>query len=71
MLTSYAQDSIYGTWERLTDAVYPGGAEVLSGKGWQAVGVEKSRWAEAIAPKMDIAGNQSPSFRYFRKKLRE
>ncbi|MCB2264138.1 MAG: DUF4276 family protein [Candidatus Thiosymbion ectosymbiont of Robbea hypermnestra] len=71
VLTAYEQDSICGTWERLADAVYPGGTAILSGKGWQAIGAEKSRWAEMIAPKMDVAGNRSPSFRYFCGKLRE
>ena len=71
VLASYVSDSVCGTWEKLADAVYPGGARTLSAKGWQAVGAEKMNWAEAIAPKMDIRINTSPSFCYFRGKLQE
>ena len=70
-LTAYGNDSICGTWETLADAVYPRGAIALSSKGWQAVGAEKSRWAERISPEMDVENNRSPSFCYFRGKLRE
>ena len=41
VLHSYENDSICGTWEKLADAVYPGGSAKLSEKGWQAVGAEK------------------------------
>ncbi|MDO9584899.1 MAG: hypothetical protein Q7I93_00255 [Syntrophales bacterium] len=71
VLNSYVNDSICGTWEKLADAVYPGGSRVLAAKGWQAVGAEKSKWAEVISPHMDIAQNRSPSFCYFRDKLRD
>jgi hypothetical protein len=71
VLNSYVNDSICGTWEKLADAVYPGGSQSLSGQGWQTVGAEKSKWAEAITPYLDIQGNSSPSFLYFRDKLRE
>ncbi len=71
ILTAYVNDSICGTWERLAEAVYPGGAAQLSGKGWQMIGAEKFKWAEAIAPKMDVENNRSGSFCYFRDKLRE
>lgn len=71
VLRTYEPDSICGTWERLADAVYRGGAKALSKKGGQAVGAEKSKWAKAIAPKMDITKNRSPSFCYFRRKLQE
>ena len=66
VLASYVNDSICGTWEKLADAVYPGGAQALSASGWQAVGREKSRWAMNIAPHMDFTSNRSPSFRHFR-----
>ncbi len=69
VLDSYVNDSICGTWERLADALYPGGVQVLISRGWQAVGAEKSRWAKEIAPFMDVMNNASPSFRYFRDKL--
>jgi hypothetical protein len=70
VLASYVNDSICGTWETLADAVYPGGAKALSSKGWQTVGAEKSRWADDISPRMDPENNASPSFRFFRDRIR-
>lgn len=70
VLDGYVNDSICGTWERLADAIYPGGAIALSRRGWQAVGAEKSRWAEHISPAMGVDRNRSPSFQYFRNALR-
>lgn len=71
VLNAYEQDSICGTWEVLAEAVYPGGKAALSKGGFQAIGAEKSRWAEAIAPRIDFEANQSPSFQYFRRKIHE
>lgn len=71
ILQSYKNDNVCGTWEKLAEAIYPGGSQKLSEKGWQVVGTEKSKWAEAIAPKMDIKNNSSPSFCYFRDKLQK
>ena len=71
VLGGYKNDSICRTWECLADAVFPGGSEALSGRGWQAVGAEKSAWAEKISPNLNVADNKSPSFQYFRSKLRE
>lgn len=71
VLSSYINDSICGTWEKLADAVYTGGSQHLKSQGWQAVGREKSLWAENITPHMDIYNNQSDSFNYFVKKLQE
>lgn len=71
ILNTYVNDSIDGTWERLADAIYHGGSAALSAKGWQAVGAEKSQWAEKISVHMDVANNASPSFIYFRQKLLE
>lgn len=71
VLNAYVNDSICGTWELLADAVYHGGSATLSAKGWQAVGAEKSQWAEKISPYMDVTQNLSPSFAYFRQKLIE
>ena len=71
VLKRYRNDSICGTWEFLADAVFRGGSSVLKGKGWSAVGREKSTWAERIVPELDVEKNASPSFRYFREKLRE
>ena len=70
VLDAYENDSICGTWEVLADAVYPGGTAALSSEGWQAVGMEKSRWAESISPHMELGSNKSPSFRYFRETVR-
>ncbi|MBL8230175.1 MAG: DUF4276 family protein [Bryobacterales bacterium] len=65
VLDSYRQDSICGTWETLADAVYPGGARALKEKGYPRIGQEKFRWAEKIAPHMEIRRNLSPSFQVF------
>lgn len=71
VLNGYVNDAICGTWERLANAVYPGGVDALSAKGWQTVGAEKSAWAERIAPRMDVENNASPSFMYFKSKITE
>jgi hypothetical protein len=71
VLKNYVNDSVCGTWELLADSVYPGGAQALSARGWQAVGTEKGKWADAIAPRMNVNWNKSPSFSYFRGKLLE
>lgn len=71
VLNAYVNDSICGTWERLADAVFPGGSQALSAKGRQAIGAEKSVWAEKITSHMDVDNNASPSFGYFRRKIRE
>ncbi|MCF7941490.1 MAG: DUF4276 family protein [Spirochaetia bacterium] len=70
VLAAYKNDSICGTWERLADAVYKGGSANLSKNGWQAVGAEKSKWAEKISPFMQVDKNSSASFAYFRDTLR-
>lgn len=71
ILNRYENDSICGTWERLADAVFRGGANRLKKEGWRSVGREKSTWAEHVAPHMNVEINESPSFRYFRQKIRE
>jgi hypothetical protein len=70
LLNNYVNDSICGTWELLADAIHPGGARQLKSKGWHAVGQEKALWAQKIAPILSIDENKSPSFVYFRDKLR-
>ncbi len=70
-LNAYLNDSIVGTWERLADAVFPGGSQALSAKGSMAIGAEKSQWAKSITPHMDVNNNDSPSFCYLCDKLRE
>ena len=64
-------DAICGAWELLADALFIGGASRLKKRGWQVVGREKSAWAEKITPYMNTEKNKSPSFCYFRDKLRE
>ena len=71
VLNSYENDAICGTWELLADAVFTKGSGALKKRGWQTVGREKSAWAENIAPHIDVDANASPSFRYFRDKLRD
>ena len=66
VLAGYINDAVCGTWERLADAVYPGGAQKLASSGYQKTGAQKSAWAERITPLLDIENNQSPSFCYFR-----
>lgn len=70
-LDKYTPDSICKTWEYLANVVCNGGAAALKSKGGQTVGKEKTRWAEAITPHMDVNENRSPSFVHFREKLRE
>lgn len=71
VLNRYVNDAICGTWESLANAVFPGGVDALSAKGWQAIGAEKSAWAERITPHMDVENNASPSFMYFKSKITE
>ncbi|MFN3075898.1 MAG: DUF4276 family protein [Alphaproteobacteria bacterium] len=71
VLSSYKNDSICGTWECLADAVFPGGIKSLSKCGPQAIGKQKSEWAEKITPHMDADRNQSPSFCSFRDTVRQ
>ena len=71
VLKNYKNDSICGTWELLAEAVFIGGLKALEQRGKQAIGREKSTWAQKIAPEMDINKNLSPSFCYFRDKIRE
>jgi len=70
VLRTYINDSICGTWEKIADAIYPGGSKKLIKQGWQSIGKEKFIWSENITPHMDIELNNSPSFQYFRDKIR-
>ncbi len=70
ILDSYVPDSICGTWETLADAVHQGGAKALKKRQYFEVGAAKCAWARDIAPRMNVEENTSPSFRYFRDKLR-
>ena len=71
VLNNYKNDSICGTWELLAEAVFTGGLRALKKEDKQAVGREKSIWAQKITPYMNVEQNVSPSFRYFRDKIRE
>jgi hypothetical protein len=66
VLNSYEQDSICGTWERLADAVYPGGVVALRGEGWAKIGAQKGSWASQIGRHMSLRENLSPSFHALR-----
>lgn len=70
ILDGYRQDSICGTWERLADAVYPGGSSAIRKAGWPLPGQVKREWAESIVRHMDVEKNQSPSFTQFREGIR-
>lgn len=70
VLTEYVQDSICGTWEKLADAVYPGGSQELKQLGWPHTGRAKCEWATNIAPHLDVDNNQSRSFQVFRDGIR-
>lgn len=69
-LNAYAQDSICGTWEKLADAVYPGGSQKLKQLGWPHTGQAKCEWANNITPHLDVDSNQSRSFQVFRDGVR-
>ncbi len=71
VLAGYVQDSQCGTWEKLADAVYPGGHAALKKQGPMQCLTQKRIWARDIAPKMDIENNNSPSFQQFRDGLKD
>lgn len=66
VLAAYVQDSQCGTWERLADAIYPGGHLALKAKGRIQCLEQKRLWARDICPRMDVTNNQSRSFISFR-----
>jgi len=70
ILRNYVSDSICGSWEKLADAVYPGGVRELKNYPYSLIGRVKCEWAEKVAELMEPDNNKSPSFRYFRDKLR-
>lgn len=65
VLAGYVQDSQCGTWEKLADAIYPGGHAALKKQGPMQCLAQKRIWAKEIAPRMDIENNNSMSFRQF------
>jgi hypothetical protein len=70
VLSEYEQDSICGTWERLADALHPGGSAAIKQSGWPTAGQIKHEWAEKIGPMMEPDRNVSPSFGKLRDGLR-
>jgi len=70
ILDAYMQDSICGTWEKLADAVYPGGSQKLIKLGWPHTGQAKCEWAKNIATHLNVESNQSRSFQAFRDGIR-
>lgn len=63
VLESYVPDSICGTWEKLADAVFPGGAAKLKAEGYPRIGEQKCRWAQHIGQHIEIESHPSPSLR--------
>ncbi len=72
ILDDYEQDSQCGTWEKLGEAIHPGGLNALRSHGKRSVRIleQKRLWAKEICPQMDVENNQSPSFQCFRDGLR-
>jgi len=68
VLDDYVQDSQCGTWEKLADAIYPGGLRALGQHGKRSVRIleQKRIWAKEICRYFDVQINQSPSFKAFR-----
>ncbi len=71
VLDNYVQDSICGTWERLADAIYPGGSKAIKNETWVVSGTVKHEWAKKIGAHMNVNKNKSPSFCKFRDDLRK
>jgi hypothetical protein len=73
VLDGYVQDSQCGTWEKLAEAIYPGGLAVLGQHGKRSVRIleQKRIWAKEICPQMDVENNHSPSFQAFRDGIRK
>jgi len=65
ILNTYVQDSISGTWEKLADAIEPGGSTKLKASGYPLIGEVKSEWAKKISPILDLNHNASKSFQVF------
>lgn len=72
VLDAYVQDSQCGTWEKLAEAIYPGGLAALGQHGKRSVRIleQKKIWAKEICLLLDVQTNQSPSFQMFRDGVR-
>jgi len=73
ILDGYLQDSQCGTWEKLAEAVYPGGVAALGKYGKRSVRIleQKRIWASKICPLIDVEVNRSQSFVVFRDGIRQ
>ncbi|MDQ7822535.1 MAG: DUF4276 family protein [Candidatus Eremiobacteraeota bacterium] len=58
-------DAVENTWERLADALYPGGSSALKREGYPRIGEMKCEWARNIAPHVDLERNRSHSLKVF------
>ena len=67
ILRHYKNDTICGTWEVLAEAL----SFKYKNAAWYACGQKKAEWAEQITPYMNIESNESPSFQYFVKTVRD
>lgn len=65
VLNTYGQDSICGTWEKMADAIEPGGSTKLKTSGYPLIGEAKSEWAKKISPFIELNHNVSKSFQVF------
>jgi hypothetical protein len=68
---AYKQDSIIGTWEKLSDIVLLKDSEKLKKAIFFEIGKKKTEWARNIGKYMNIHNNTSPSFNCFKKKIEE
>lgn len=70
--TSYQQDSVIGTWEKLADITLSSkAAKSLKKAAFYEAGRQKTEWAQNIGTYMDVHNNASPSFNCFKQKLEE
>jgi hypothetical protein len=69
-LSNYQQDTVCGTWERLADALHPGGLAAIRRTSGAFAGSLKHEWADRIGPLLDPERNLSPSFGKLRDGLR-
>lgn len=72
VLDAYVQDDQCGTWEKLAEAIYPGGLAALTQYGKRSARIleQKKIWAKEICPLLNVEMNQSPSFKAFRDGVR-
>lgn len=70
-LQGYIPDGEKSTWEFLAEIVYPGGLKRLRREddAYYPIGRMKCEWASKIGSQLQLSKNNSPSFRYFMKKL--